>query len=161
MKTLILMRHAKSSWKYPDLPDRERPLNARGEKDAARAGKHMREGGYNPQVIYSSSAVRCAKTAEMAAEKLGYTNEVIYQDALYLAEPSYYLELLRGLSDDVDTILMVGHNPGLEGLVQILTHELESMPTAAVAVVSLPVRAWAMLDVRIDCGLESVWKPKH
>jgi len=161
MKTLILMRHTKSSWKHAELPDAERPLNKRGEKDAPRMGKQMRDEGLMPQTIFSSSAVRCAKTAELVAEKLGYTDEVHYLDSLYLAEPNTYLDLLRNLSDDIDSVLIVGHNPGLEGLLQILTQRVESLPTGALAAISIPIRTWSLLDVRIDCKLNHIWKPKE
>lgn len=160
MKTLILMRHAKSSWKHPELADMLRPLNKRGEKDAPYMGKQMRDAGLEPQAIYSSTAERCAKTAELIADKLGYTGEIHYLDALYLAEPNTYIELLRGLPDDVDRVLIVGHNPGLEGLLQILTQKVESLATGTVAVVNVPIRAWELLDVRIDCKLVQLLKPK-
>ncbi len=113
MKTIILMRHAKSSWKETDLADHERPLNKRGEKDAPRMGKLLRDHNLVPQVILSSTAVRCSQTAEAVADKIDYKNEVIYSPTLYLAEPQTYLDALQGLSDDVDCVLVVGHNPGL------------------------------------------------
>lgn len=160
MKTLILMRHAKSSWKHPELADRERPLNKRGEKDAPRMGKLIREEGLEPQVILSSSAVRCAKTAEIVAEKLDYKQEVQYLDDLYLAEPNVILDQFRNLPEEIETVLVVGHNPGLEGLLQILTMQVDALPTGAVAVVEVPVRTWQALDVRIDCKLTKFWKPK-
>jgi len=161
MKTLILMRHAKSSWKHPELPDHDRPLNKKGEKDAPRMGKQLHEKDIIPQAIFSSSAERCAKTAELVAEKLGYKGEVQYLDSLYLAEPNTYLELLRGLSDDIDSVLLVGHNPGLEGMLQILTQRVEPLPAGAMAVLEVPVRAWQLLDARIDCKLDGLWKPKQ
>jgi phosphohistidine phosphatase len=161
MKTLILARHAKSSWKDIDLPDRERPLNKRGEKDAPILGKNLREQNLIPQVIYSSTALRCSQTAEIIAEKLNYHNEILYFDSLYLAEPHTYLELLRSLPDEIESVLIVGHNPGLEGLVQILSQRIESLPTAAVAALSVPVRSWSILSPQIDCQIQYLWRPKH
>ncbi len=161
MKTLILARHAKSSWKEPDLPDRERPLNKRGQKEAPQLGKNLREQGYIPHRIYSSTALRCAHTAEIVADKLNYQKEILYLDSLYLAEPHTYLELLRSLPDEVESVLVIGHNPGLEGLLQILSQRVESLPTSAVAVLSIPVRSWASLSPQIDCQIQYLWQPKH
>lgn len=160
MKTLILMRHAKSSWKHPELADLQRPLNKRGEKDAPNIGKQIRDEGLTPQVILSSTAERCAKTAEIVADKLGYTGEIQYREDLYLAEPTVLIDVLRGLPDDVDSVMIVGHNPGLEGLLQILTQKVESLATGTVAVLAVPIRAWQLLDVRIDCKLNTLLKPK-
>ncbi len=161
MKTIILMRHAKSSWKETDLADHERPLNKRGEKDAPRMGKLLRDHNLVPQVILSSTAVRCSQTAEAVADKIDYKNEVIYSPTLYLAEPQTYLDALQGLSDDVDCVLVVGHNPGLEGLVQILSGKVEPLPTAAIALIQMPICSWQALDIQVEGKLVNLWQPKH
>ncbi len=160
MKTLILMRHAKSSWDEPNLPDRERPLTKRGEKDALRIGKTLKSEEIFPDLILCSTAVRAAKTAEAVAEKLDYKKEIIYMDGLYLAEPTSIIEILREKAGDIKKVMVVGHNPGMEGLVQILTHKVESLPTAAVAVIKLPVEKWSELETVTEGRLAEYWRPR-
>ncbi|HQL40433.1 MAG TPA: histidine phosphatase family protein, partial [Anaerolineaceae bacterium] len=135
--------------------------NKRGEKDAPRMGKLLRDHNLVPQVILSSTAVRCSQTAEAVADKIDYKNEVIYSPTLYLAEPQTYLDALQGLSDDVDCVLVVGHNPGLEGLVQILSGKVEPLPTAAIALIQMPIRSWQALDIQVEGKLVNLWQPKH
>ncbi len=95
------------------------------------------------------------------ADKIDYKNEVIYSPTLYLAEPQTYLDALQGLSDDVDCVLVVGHNPGLEGLVQILSGKVEPLPTAAIALIQMPIRSWQALDIQVEGKLVNLWQPKH
>ncbi|NLF50306.1 MAG: histidine phosphatase family protein [Leptolinea sp.] len=145
MKTLLLMRHAKSSWKHPDLPDQDRPLNKRGEKDAPHMGKYLREKKLVPDVILASPVKRVTQTVDGMLEKLNYKGKVEYIDSLYLAEPSSYLSTLQVVDDKFEKVMVVGHNPGLEGLLQILSGKVESLPTAAVAQLVLPIEHWADL----------------
>jgi phosphohistidine phosphatase len=142
MKTLLLMRHAKSSWKHPELPDQDRPLNKRGEKDAPRLGKFIREKELTPQVILASPAKRVKQTVEGMTGKMDFKGKVKYHDALYLAEPSTYIATLQKTSDDFERVMIVGHNPGMEGLLQILSGKVESLPTAALAHIVLPIDHW-------------------
>ena len=99
MKTLLLMRHAKSSWSDAELQDMERPLNKRGEKDAPRMGKLIRDEKMCPDLILSSTAVRSAKTAQIVAEKCGYGGEIHFMDGLYMAEPPAYIAALKALPE--------------------------------------------------------------
>src|SRR5512136_1050596 len=101
MKTLLLMRHAKSSWKHPDLVDRDRPLNKRGEKDAPKMGKLLKHEEIIPQRILSSTAERACKTAEAVAEKTGYKEELVYLDTLYMAEPAGIIDILKSIPNDI------------------------------------------------------------
>jgi phosphohistidine phosphatase len=161
MKTLLLMRHAKSSWKFPELSDRDRPLNKRGEKDAPRMGKLLKEKDLIPQRIYSSTAVRACKTAEAVAEKVNYKDEIIYLDSLYMAEPSAIVDVLKTVPDEIKCVLVVGHNPGMEGLVQILSHKVESLPTATVAYIKLPIKGWSELSLAVEGELKAVRRPRE
>ncbi len=160
MKTLLLMRHAKSSWKQPELADRDRPLNKRGEKDAPKMGKLLKHEELIPQRILSSTAERACKTAEAVAEKAGYKAEIEYVDALYMAEPAGILELVKGSPDDLKRVLVVGHNPGMEGLAQILSRKVVSLPTAAIACIKLPIDSWQELEMSVEGKLKKLWKPK-
>jgi phosphohistidine phosphatase len=146
MKTLLLMRHAKSSWKDPELSDNERPLNKRGKKDAPYMGEMLKEKELVPQLVLSSTAVRARQTAELVAAACGFVGDVVYLDSYYLAEPDAYLAGLSAQSDDLERIMIVGHNPGLEGLLQILSGRIEALPTGTIAYLSLPVTSWHSLQ---------------
>lgn len=162
MKTLLLLRHAKSSWKHEDLKDFERPLNKRGEKDAPRVGQLLKDQELLPQLILSSTAVRARKTTEAVIQSAGYTGEVRYLDSFYLAEPSVYLDVLKVLTDSLERVMLVGHNPGMEALLQILTGVMEPLPTAALAYIVLPVKRWSELDdPSIQGELVSLWRPRE
>lgn len=160
MKTLILMRHAKSSWKHPELKDHERGLNKRGKKEAPQMGTLLKDNELVPQRILTSTAERSRMTAQAVVEAMHYTGDVSYLDALYMAEPEIYLELLSLMPDDVERILVIGHNPGLEGLLQILSGRVESLPTSAVAYLSLPIRSWKEVRDHEEAGeLVALWTP--
>jgi len=160
MKTLLLMRHAKSSWKDPDVPDPERPLNKRGKKDAPRMGSLLVDKELVPQRILCSTAVRARATAEEVIAKSGFNGDILYLDTFYLAEPQTYLETLRVLPDDIERVMVIGHNPGLEGLVQILSKEVESLPTGAIAYLIAPIKHWKDLSDDVSADLVSVWRPR-
>ena len=161
MKTLLIMRHAKSSWKHPELADRDRPLNKRGEKDAPRMGKVLKHADILPQLIYTSTALRASKTAETVAEKIGYKNEIIYKDSLYMAEPATIVEVLRETQDEIKRVMVVGHNPGMEGLAQMLSRKVESLCTAAIACIKLPIDHWKDLTLEVEGKLVKSWEPKE
>jgi phosphohistidine phosphatase len=160
MKTLLLMRHAKSSWDQPELADRERPLNKRGLKDAPNLGRVLKKKDIIPDRVLTSTAVRAAQTADLVAEKVHFKGEVTYLDSYYLAEPDAYLVPVRELPEEVKTVLIVGHNPGIEGLLQILSRKVESMPTAALARISLPIDSWKDLTLETKGKLKDLWLPR-
>src|SRR6185295_11944842 len=114
MKTLLVLRHAKSSWNNPALDDHERGLNKRGRRDAPRMGELVREYGLTPDVVISSDAVRARLTAEAVAEAARYTGEILLDPRLYLACPADILSRLSALRKNAETVMIVGHNPGLE-----------------------------------------------
>lgn len=159
MKTLLLMRHAKSSWKDSTIEDCDRPLNKRGEKDAPMMGELLFEKELTPQKIYCSTALRARLTAESVAKSSHFSGETIFMDSFYLGEPVDYLEGLRAIPDDVERVLIIGHNPGLEGLLQILSDKVESLPTAAIAHIVLPIKHWSEITDELDGDLISLWRP--
>lgn len=142
MKTLLLMRHAKSSWKDTKLADHERPLNKRGQKDAPFMGEVLLEKELLPQKILASSAVRVRETVEGLVKSSRYSGETEFNDALYLAEPEAYLAALCPLPESVERVMVVGHNPGLEGLLQQLSGRIESIGTGSIAYLNLPIQSW-------------------
>lgn len=116
MKSLLILRHAKSSWKHPELSDHNRPLNRRGKNDALRIGKLLKKEKLIPDIIISSTAIRAHVTADTVAKACEYKGEVTLDRSLYAAGPEAYFKVLRSLSDDYLKVLVVGHNPGIEEL---------------------------------------------
>lgn len=144
MKTLLIMRHAKSSWEEEGLRDRERPLNKRGRRDAPAMGVLLRERNFRVDCIISSPAVRALSTAEAVAEELQYGKDGIEQDArLYGASSAQMLMVIHSWESRWNTVLMVGHNPGLTHLVNQLTGMgVENVPTAGIVTIRYAVEQW-------------------
>ena len=161
MKTLLLLRHAKSTWKYPDLADHDRPLNKRGKQAAPRMGQLLKDENLLPDLILSSTAARAQTTARKVAQASGYLGDIHVTRELYEAAPETYLALLKNIADEYERVLMIGHNPGLEMLLEHLTQEAETLPTAALAVVELPIQHWQELTEDTSGKLAHLWRPRE
>lgn len=161
MKTLLILRHAKSSWREAGLADHERPLNKRGKRDAPRMGRLLREEELVPDLIISSSAVRARKTAQLVIEASGYGHELRLERELYAAEPEAYLEVLQALPETVASVMVVGHNPGLEELLELLIGDWQRLPTATLAQVALELDAWQDLGEETRGNLVNLWLPRQ
>ncbi len=160
MKTLLILRHAKSSWKDTSLADYDRPLNKRGKRDAPRMGKYIYEQGLVPDRILTSSAKRARKTATKVAKACGYTEKIKKTDSFYHAPPGIYYEKIQDLPNKYEIVMVVGHNPTMEQLVANLTGQTVTMPTAALAQVELPIEDWHTLDIYTKGKLHNLWTPK-
>ena len=159
MKTLLLLRHAKSSWKVADQPDFERPLNGRGERAAPLMGRHLRKEKIEPALILCSPAERARQTAALFAEAAGLGGELRYDERIYEASALQLLEVVAQADDGADAVLLVGHNPGLEELILLLTGETRLMPTGALAKIDLAPDKWG--KVKEQAGrLDWIVKPK-
>jgi phosphohistidine phosphatase len=161
MKTLLILRHAKSSWADPGMADHDRRLNDRGKRDAPRMGKLIAELGLHPDIIVSSSAKRARSTAKRVIEAGGFTCPKQLLEELYLAPANTYIETLRQLGDAGDCVLAIGHNPGLEQLVATLTGDFETLPTAALVQIDFDIDSWAELPCEPKGQLRGVWRPKE
>jgi phosphohistidine phosphatase len=160
MKTLYLLRHAKSSWNEPDLADFDRPLNDRGNEAAPFMGELMALRGYNPSIIISSPAARARMTADLVKRSGGLDAKLLFDDRIYEASPQALRQVVSELDDSHSSALIVGHNPGIEGFIRYLSGSTESMPTAALAILDLNVRSWSA--VNDSCGkLQAVHRPKE
>ena len=122
-------------------------------------GMLLRDEDLVPDYLVCSSAVRTHKTALLAAEACSYTGEIKPTRELYLAEPQDYIEVLRQVAKEHTCVLVVGHNPGLEMLVEALTGEAAAMPTAALAHIELSLARWSDLDLNTKGRLVKVWRP--
>jgi phosphohistidine phosphatase len=165
MKTLLILRHAKSSWKDLELQDHDRPLNKRGKQDALRMGKLLRREDIIPDLIVSSAAVRAKKTAELVANACKYKGKIAFDNLLYGTNSRRYLRTIEGLSDKYITVLLVGHNPTVEETIEILTNSPDIiMPTCALAQIILRIQKWSDLNNinnEYKEKLLEVWKPKE
>ena len=151
MKKLIIIRHAKSSWDNPALDDFDRPLNNRGEKDAPRMGKWLREMKITPDYLISSPAVRTMETCKHIAKKLDFpSNKITSDQRLYHAETEMILQVVKEIPDrknDTEEIAMLfGHNPGLTEFVNAVSNEaIVNIPTCGVACISFSQAQWSNL----------------
>jgi phosphohistidine phosphatase len=161
MKTLLILRHAKSSWDDPGVADIQRPLNKRGKHDAPRVGELIKEAGIVPDAILCSPAVRAMKTAEAVADTCGFEGEIEIREDFYPGSPDDYIEALNDLTDGYVRVMVVGHNPGLEELLGDLTGESELLPTAALAQVELPIQRWVDLDEHVLGKVVRIWRIKE
>jgi phosphohistidine phosphatase len=161
MKTLLLLRHAKSSWKDEELDDHDRPLNSRGKRDAPRMGQLIRDENLLPDVILCSSAKRCRKTAEHVIEASGYRSEMRTTGELYEADGEKLRQALASLADNPATVLLIAHNPGLEELLEALIGEYTPLTTAALAKIELPIRHWHDLNEKTRGNLIHLWQPRE
>jgi phosphohistidine phosphatase len=160
MKTLLILRHAKSSWKDSALTDYQRPLNKRGKRDAPKVGRLLREDGLVPELILSSPAIRARNTAEIVAEESGYEGEIEYFPEFYPGDPQAYIEALNRLPDEYRYVMVVGHNPGLEELIETLTDDWFRLPTAALAQLLFSIKSWRELDDETEGRVINLWRPR-
>src|SRR4051812_25831408 len=144
MKRLYLLRHAKSSWKDTSLPDHDRPLAGRGRRAAKAIARHLREQGIEPELVLCSTARRARETLERIEPGLG-TPAVQVEDDLYAASAPVLLDRLRNVPDTVGSVMLIGHNPGLQELALDLAHPAPAVrelatkyPTAALATLAFP-----------------------
>ncbi len=159
MKTLLLLRHAKSSWKDDAVKDFDRPLNQRGLKAAPSVGRLMRKRKLQPDLVLSSPAERARQTTQLVLESAGLKTELRYDERIYEATGMRLFEIVAQIEDDANIAMLVGHNPGLEELLATLTGEAGSLPTAALACIELEIEKWNKL--RVAAGrLEWLVKPK-
>ena len=156
MLTLTLLRHAKSSWSNPALPDRERPLATRGVTDAPLMGKAMAERGIDPELVLCSSARRTRDTLDLVLPELRVEPKIVYVDALYHASPEEMLEMLHGIQPGANRVMLVGHNPEIQAFALDLVgsgpkHFRDRLrtkyPTAGLAVINFVSGLWKSVSV--------------
>ncbi|MBI3219982.1 MAG: histidine phosphatase family protein [Bacteroidetes bacterium] len=156
MKKLIIIRHAKSSWEDPSLDDFDRQLNKRGEKDAPRMGKLLREMKITPDNVISSPAVRAMETCKHISKKLDFSpNKVLIDQRLYHAEKELILQVVQEIpdrkNDHEEIALLFGHNPGLTEFVNAISNEaIVNIPTCGVVVISFSHARWC--DAQFGSG---------
>jgi len=159
MKTLYLLRHAKSSWKDDSLLDIERPLNKRGRKAAETVGKFLKKKRIIPDLVLCSPAVRARETTEIVMEAAGRSPEIHFDERIYEAGPEQLLEVITQVDKAKKRVLLVGHNPGLEAFLELLTASVKAVPTGTLAKIVLRTTNWASAG-DVSGTLEWIRKPK-
>jgi len=146
VKTLYIIRHAKSSWDATNVDDFERPLNDRGKRDAPRMGKRLKEKEIHPDLIISSPAKRAMSTGKRIARILGYPREAIKPDReLYHADEETILSVIHEIKDKFHTVVLLSHNPGLTDFVNALMDgelDIDNVPTCGVVAFQFDVDNW-------------------
>jgi phosphohistidine phosphatase len=144
MKTLFLVRHAKSSRDGPSLPDRDRPLDDRGMQDAPKMGKRLAKRDVKPDLLLSSPALRALTTAHLIAEEVGYKRkDIVVDDRLYASSADDLLAVIRALDKKLNRVMLFGHNPEFSDLAHRLSNEIIGMPTSAVVEFNFDTKAWS------------------
>jgi phosphohistidine phosphatase len=145
MKSLLLVRHAKSSWENFSLPDFDRPLNERGKHDAPMMARRLQEMGIQPDALVSSPAKRARKTAQAFADVLDIPKKnLILQDELYMASPESFHQVVSRLNDDCNVVALFSHNPGISDYAnQLDAVTIDEMPTCGILAVTAPVNSWS------------------
>ena len=147
MRTLSLVRHAKSSRDEPALPDKDRPLNDRGKRDAPKIGKRLAKRGVAPDLILSSPAKRALKTAQIIAKKLDYKRgDIVVDERLYATGADDLLHVIRSLGGKPKSVMLFGHNPELTELAHRLSNKITHLPTCAVAEFTFDEKSWSTTD---------------
>jgi len=147
MKTLYLIRHAKSSWSVPDLSDIERDLSKRGFKDINTIGSYLSLKSISPDIILSSCALRAAQTSDLIAQKIQSSAPIHYLSEFYLASPESMKEIIMVQEAAIDNMFVVGHNPQLTELANILTDEhIAKLPTLGVVAIGFDIQEWSELE---------------
>lgn len=149
MKKIVLVRHAKSSWKFPELKDLDRPLKKRGLDDAPLMGKVLQEHEVKPDLIISSPAERALITAKIIANQIGYDEaNIISNPHLYLESRSNLLKEIQALDDMHNTVFFIGHNPGVTNLANYLSSgkSIDNIPTCGAVAIQFEVESWKDIE---------------
>jgi phosphohistidine phosphatase len=161
MRTLLLVRHAKAKSEREGVSDHDRPLKKRGKRDASRIGWLLVEQDLMPQLVISSTAKRARGTAKRIAQACNYMGEIVLLDLLYHGGPTGYIHVLQRVDDRYHRIMVVGHNPDIELLLEVLTGESEAFRTGGVACIELPIDAWVDIQEYVEGELVGLWGPEQ
>ena len=159
MKKIILVRHAKSDWESASLKDFDRPLSQRGLSDAPTMAEHLIKQNEIPELIIASPAKRTTQTAKIIADKLAIA-EVIFTENMYDGSEEDYIHIIECLPDNITTVMLVGHNPTITNLTNILTKSnIANIPTTGVAIIHSETLLWSTL-FKTPASLNKFFTPK-
>jgi phosphohistidine phosphatase len=160
MKTLLIMRHAKAGGKDGEMPDYKRHLKPQGERDARKMGQLIKQAAVMPDLILTSGATRTRQTADVVVETCGYEGDIQATRCIYYAKVADILGCLQELGDNYQRVMIIGHNPDLEMLVETLTGTHHRIPTGALVHLDVAVDRWSDLDEEAEGTLQDLWRPK-
>ena len=148
MKKLFIVRHAKSSWDYPELSDFDRPLNKRGKSNAPEMGRRLASRGVKPDLMITSPAKRAAATAKRISREVGYPSDLIRKEELfYHGTIRDIIEVVKSVDDKVETLMIFGHNPDLTSLTNSLSgSDIYNIPTCGIAEIDFDVSSWSEVE---------------
>lgn len=149
MKTLLLIRHAKSNWNNPDMDDFDRPLNKRGKQNAPEMASRLLMRGMVPELIISSPAKRTRTTAKIMAKEWKYPKQaILLEEELYLCYASTFLKVITKIDDDFEAVAIFAHNPGITDFANYLTQEIriDNVPTTGIFAVQAETNSWKDFD---------------
>ncbi|MBD3844044.1 MAG: histidine phosphatase family protein [Campylobacterales bacterium] len=150
MKTIYLIRHAKSDWSDAALDDINRGLNKRGKKSIPIMAKVLKEKKIKPDIIISSPAKRTKLTINRLLKELGYKTKIKYTDELYLADPNTILSVVKEINDKYDSVFIIGHNPGLSEFANLMSDaDIKNIPTLGIVAIKCKIKNW------IECGYQA------
>lgn len=163
MKTLFLLRHAKSSWTDPDLKDFERPLSVRGKKDVPAMAERFLQKHRYVDCIICSPATRTKTTAKLFARQIEYpVDDIVSNPELYFAGAPMFLKAARLIDDDFDTAMLIGHNPAItEFANEMALANIKNIPTCGLVELSLPIDSWAESRMGVATLVEYDYPKKH
>lgn len=145
-KSIYLVRHAKSSWKFPDLPDIDRPLNKRGQRDVPTMTDRLKTLNFKVDLVISSPAERAKTTALYLASELSRIESVLLLDPLYHANTTELFQEISLIDNKHNSVMLVGHNPGLTTFTNLLGNlKIENIPTCGIVGFDLPIKEWSQL----------------
>lgn len=161
-KVLLILRHAKSSWKNKKLNDHDRPLNKRGRKEAIKMGEYLKNMDLMPDTIITSSALRAIETTTLLCRQGGYNGIVEVNFSFLEGNTTSYLQSISTSHEDKDRLLIVGHNPALEQLITTLTNKTVRLPTCTLVQIKLNVASWNTMLHNSGSKPEivTIWRPK-
>lgn len=161
MKTLYLLRHAKSSWDSPADTDFERPLNKRGKRTAPLMGQFLAERDLVPDAIVCSTAARAKRTAELIAENCGFEGEIQFTGELYPTSIGRCVNALQTVPDAADSAMIVAHNPGIEEFLRHLSGEYQTVQTCVLSHLEVDLDAWSEFSYETTGKLLGVFRPRE
>ena len=161
-KVLLILRHAKSSWKNKKVIDHDRPLNKRGRKEAIKMGEYLKNIDLMPDTIITSSALRAIETTTLVCRKSGYNGLVEVNFSFHEGNTTSYIQAISNSHEDKDRLLIVGHNPTLEELISMLTNKTVRLPTCTLVQIKLNVTSWnnVIHHSKLKPEVAHIWRRK-
>jgi phosphohistidine phosphatase len=162
-KVLLILRHAKSSWKNKKLDDHDRPLNKRGKREAVEMGRYLKKINMIPDSIVTSSALRAIETTTLVCRNCNYDKLVEVNFAFHKGGADAYVHAISTTSNDTNKLLIVGHNPDLEDLIRVITHGRMKLTTCTLIKINMYIKNWesASLYDSFKSEIVNVWRPRR